>query len=302
MSIQRIGRCAALTLMLILCLSWTLVLAEGASERGGLGNLGLTPEQLADLEHQVSGIEWIKDIQPDRVQNGSVKDWTFMVYLCGSDLGSSAKADMVEMAKSGFNEDEFNVVVYTGGSMDWGTEKIPVNQNGLFEVHNDMIKQVNEYLPDDMSMNATLMHFMKVAIENYPAEKFGLILWDHGGGPIFGICKDVLHGSDIMAIQALKTALENSPFAKKKLDFIGFDACLMASLEVGKTLQPFSKYMLASEESEPAFGWNYAFLGQIKGDTEVGEIGRKVVDTYFDFSEEAGGGMFTDVTMSCMDL
>ena len=39
-------------------------------------------------------------------------------------------------------------------------------------------------------------------------------------------------------------------------DLVGFDACLMASVEVAKIIEPHAKYMIASEEVEPGHGWH----------------------------------------------
>ncbi|MCR5235609.1 MAG: hypothetical protein K6E34_00220 [Lachnospiraceae bacterium] len=38
---------------------------------------------------------------------------------------------------------------------------------------------------------------------------------------------------------------------KGHFDFIGFDACLMATVETAYMLSPYADYMIASEEFEP---------------------------------------------------
>lgn len=42
-----------------------------------------------------------------------------------------------------------------------------------------------------------------------------------------------------------------------KFAFIGFDACLMATVETANMLVPHADYMFASEETEPGYGWDY---------------------------------------------
>ena len=44
------------------------------------------------------------------------------------------------------------------------------------------------------------------------------------------------------------------------LDFLGFDACLMATYETASTLQDVANLMVASQELEPGYGWDYTSL------------------------------------------
>jgi hypothetical protein len=77
-----------------------------------------------------------------------------------------------------------------------------------------------------------------------------------------------------------------------KLDIIGFDACLMAMYEVGSTLAPYGRYLLASELLEPGHGWDYSALGSItQGVTAAGapatslsaqDVGDLFIANYFD--------------------
>jgi hypothetical protein len=59
----------------------------------------------------------------------------------------------------------------------------------------------------------------------FPADKYGLILWNHGGGSIAG------YGYNSLTLLELNMALEKTQAANTKLEFIGFDACLMANVE-----------------------------------------------------------------------
>src|SRR5690606_23301949 len=44
-------------------------------------------------------------------------------------------------------------------------------------------------------------------------------------------------------------------------DLLGFDACLMAGYEVASPLRDYGTYLLASEEVEPRFGWDWTSFG-----------------------------------------
>ena len=61
---------------------------------------------------------------------------------------------------------------------------------------------------------------------------------------------DVLFNREIQ--DSLKGALNG-----KKLDVIGFDACLMSMVETMYALQGVGRYLVGSEELEPARGWKY---------------------------------------------
>jgi hypothetical protein len=88
-----------------------------------------------------------------------------------------------------------------------------------------------------------------------------------------------------------------------KFDFVGFDACLMATLETGLMLEPYADYMIASEETEPGVGWYYTnWLKALDKNTSITtlDLGKQIVD---EFVEECGRkcrGQAT--TLSVVDL
>ncbi len=87
-----------------------------------------------------------------------------------------------------------------------------------------------------------------------------------------------------MTLMELKEALDNSPFnGMNKLEFIGFDACLMSSVEVAKVLSDYTDYMIASQETEPGNGWNYKFLEKVSDDTTTVSLGKLIIDYYDDY-------------------
>ena len=82
------------------------------------------------------------------------------------------------------------------------------------------------------------------------------------------------------------------------LSFIGFDACLMGSLEVACAVSPYAEYMIASQETEPASGWPYGFLPGLVDDETGADTGRRLCDMYM-ASDVLPGEM---LTLSCLDL
>ena len=68
-----------------------------------------------------------------------------------------------------------------------------------------------------------------------------------------------------------------------KFDFIGFDACLMATVENALMLNEYADYMIASEETEPGYGWYYTdWLNALGSNPSIPteELGQKIVDDF----------------------
>jgi hypothetical protein len=84
------------------------------------------------------------------------------------------------------------------------------------------------------------------------------------------------------------------------LDFVGFDACLMANWEVGVALQNRARYMLASEEVEPGHGWDHRSISLLKQGAEARALGEALIDGYRDQATDAG--TLARVTLSLTDL
>lgn len=237
-------------------------------------------------------------------------DTTVMVYLCGSSLEKVsgnpvddidfASSDLNEMMYSGFNQEKVNVIVMAGGAESWHLDVIDESSTGIYRVLNrEIVPIASDRRTHNMGHSDTLSGFLRFCYENYPAEKYALIMWDHGGGSINGICEDALY-SDSLSMQEVVKGLRESPFGKEKLDWIGFDACLMASVEIAKLISPYADYMIASEESVPGSGWDYSFLKGIENDENSAHTGERIIDAYFDSLRLYG--LRNTLTMSCVDL
>lgn len=106
--------------------------------------------------------------------------------------------------------------------------------------------------------------------------------------------------SGSMTLAGINTALKN---AGTTFDFIGFDACLMATVENGLMLTNYADYMIASEETEPGVGWYYTnWLTKLSNDTSMAtiEIGKNIVDDFVDVCAQKCQGQQT--TLSVVDL
>lgn len=235
---------------------------------------------------------------------GNGKDTvTIMVYMCGADLESQngmATADLREMLSADLS-DNINIVVYTGGSTYWRTKAISARTNQVWEVKNNKLYKVAEDGDKVMTDPNTLSAFIRYCGKNYKADRYELILWDHGNGTAAGYGYDEKHRrAGSMTLDGIDTALKNGGV---KFDFVGFDACLMATVENGLMLDKYADYMIASEETEPGIGWYYTdWLNALSKNTSMPtiEIGKNIVDSFVERCARQCTGQKT--TLSVVDL
>lgn len=128
-----------------------------------------------------------------------------------------------------------------------------------------------------------------------------MIFWDHGGGSISGFGYDETNSrAGSMTIDKIGKALSDGGV---KFDFVGFDACLMATLETALAVEPYADYMIASEETEPGVGWYYTnWLSRLTSDSSLPtvELGKQIID---DFVSVCGQHVpSSQTTLSIVDL
>ena len=216
------------------------------------------------------------------------KKVTVMLYLCGADLeskGGEGSETISDILKSEFNRDAVNVVALLGGSARWQTGYSPKALTLLTFEGSRRPTKVAEWSPASMGDPATLTNFLAYCKENYPAERYDMILWDHGGGPNLGICQDETFRKDSLSMHEVAQALKDSPFANKGLDIILFDACLMGSAEVAVMVAPYAKYMVATEDSMYGSGNPINWLKGMESETSF-ETAKRWVDGCYEFNNE----------------
>jgi len=169
-----------------------------------------------------------------------------------------------------------------------------------------IVKDGNPYVIDsrqivlgdkDMASSQTLANFIKWVKNNYPAEHYALVLWNHGSG-----WESVLQdqtANHYMNMQELKSALEAGGV---HFDVIDFDACLMGMYEVAYIIKDYADYMVASEHTEPGYGDSYdLILAQLTSNPNIDSknLAEVIVDSYFTFYQNWGA---VSITKSALDL
>ncbi len=229
---------------------------------------------------------------------------TIMVYMCGTDLESKAamaSRDLQEMAEVTYS-DNVHVIVYTGGCTQWQNSIMSNSVNQIYEVRGGGVTTLEKNAgKGSMTDPDTLASFIKWTAKNYPANRMDLIFWDHGGGSLSGYGYDQRNPkSGSMTPAQIDKALEAGGIT---FDFVGFDACLMATAETGLMLSDYADYMIASEEVEPGIGWYYTnWLTQLSRNPSMDtlSIGKTIVDDFTAACARNCNGQQT--TLSVVDL
>ena len=229
---------------------------------------------------------------------------TVMVFMCGTDLESNYKmatADLQEMTNATIGSN-VNLIVETGGCKQWQNSIVSNKTNQIYKVETGGLRTVEADLGSKpMTDPATLSEFIQFCTKNYPADRNILIFWDHGGGSITGYGHDELYkNAGSMDLSEISKALRDGGCV---FDWIGYDACLMATLETALVSNDYADYLIASEETEPGTGWYYTnWLTTLSQNTSIStpELAKVIIDDFIRTSRSAQSG--AQVTLSLIDL
>ena len=234
-----------------------------------------------------------------------------MEYIIGSNLEDArgcASVNIAQMLEATKKGNGLDFVVQAGGCDRWFTEGIDDATVGRYLISGGKLETA-QMLDDGMCLSEpqNLTDFIVWTRDNYPADRYMLVLWDHGGGFASGYGSDDLNDREdeemTMSASEIIGAVRE---ADTKFDVIGFDACLMQNVEFAYAFEPYADYYLASEESEPGTGWFYtAGFGKLAEDPtlDTAEFGKSMITSY-DQSNRAtnNGEPQHDFTLSLVDL
>ncbi|MBQ7655832.1 MAG: hypothetical protein IJS41_04935 [Clostridia bacterium] len=230
---------------------------------------------------------------------------TILAYICGSDLESEsgeASGDIREMIASGVGKSNaVTAIIATGGCSRWQRYDISsrsvqyyrLGQNGL-----DLLKDAGRRSMGDAD---TLSDFLRYGISAAPAKRYVLIFWDHGGGPVYGICNDENYRDDALSLTELRKGLMNG-LNGVKLDIVGFDCCLMNCVDLCADLNGIADYSVLSQELVSGTGLNYdEWMKPIVENPGISteKIAMSIAETYI--QENARGRNAGAATMSVID-
>ena len=299
---------------LLLCLLIVFIVPVTSAEETKLQNQSFSEKKLNFLEYLGLDQDTEEIVLKPQRKIFSVKEqkakWTICIYLCATDLESnysSATYDLLEMIEADIPED-INVLVLTGGTKTWDpfgdgvgaegyikpdntkTQIYKITDSGMELVENLVVNGTTGNMGDPL----TLAKFLQFSIENYPAEKIMVDIWNHGGGPLSGAAYDECT-DDILSLLEFKAAFDaiedyriemdggNPDTDNFNIDLLGFDACLMSNMETAAIFSSSVDYMVASEETEPGDGWYYTeWLNALNKNSSMSaeNLGKEIIDAY----------------------
>lgn len=217
---------------------------------------------------------------------GEQGTYTLMVYLLGANLESqngAATRDILEMLEANLTPG-VRIILYTGGCYYWQNNLISAKTNQYYLIDENGIQFLKEEKRQNMADPTLLTNFIRYSMENFPADHTALILWDHGDGPVmgFGATENTEDEDIFMEVPELDQALSDA-LGDQKLDFIGFDACLMGSIEVLDVLSDYTDWMVASPETTNEVGFSYTNSLNVLSenpDRPTYEICKSIADEY----------------------
>jgi hypothetical protein len=223
-----------------------------------------------------------------------MKEWCIFTYMAGdNNLSPFGMKDIIEMEETGSSDQCDCLVEYdaSGEAEPYYkdvtlrykiTEKDPKTGKAL--------RAVVERLPEtDSGDPETLTKSLKWMQQYSEANHNVVVLWNHGSGfrldradptpvgerprggnnrPLFNhggpdpsvrdVLTDDLTGSSQDTLDLIKALSEAGFSESKKIDILGFDACLMNLVEIAYDMSRYANFMVGSEELEPGEGWPYA--------------------------------------------
>ncbi|MDR2558929.1 MAG: hypothetical protein LBC86_05220 [Oscillospiraceae bacterium] len=259
------------------------------------GSNGNISEELIDVLTQGSGITRYSEDEP----------FTLLIYMNGSNLESRyslATANINEMLSELPQNDYFNVVLLTGGTRTWHSQGLSAEQITYSHITASGFEIAKELPNQSIGEAHTLSEFISYGLNEFPAPNNALIFWNHGGGSVLGFGYDELFDYDTLTLREIRDGLHNG-LNGHRFNFIGFDACLMATVETAYACAPYADYLVASQELEPGGGWAYDKIFRIINESRdfyALDLCKSIVDSYITAS--TGTNSFDQLTLSVINL
>lgn len=228
---------------------------------------------------------------------------TILVYMNGSNLETDdgeATRDLSEMVAAG-SSDKVNIIVQTMGTKKWDSKYgVASDRSQIYKVDGDGLTLLKDDLGQkDCNKSDTLSDFIIWGAQNFPADRYVLHFWDHGGGPVYGFGYDEWNKDDeaSLTLDEMQSALKK---AGVYFDFVGMDCCIMSCLEVGCAFYDYCDYMVLSEDFESGLGWEYTtWLKELYDNTSIDtlKLGKSICDSMVNANEIDSDGDKSSMTV-----
>ena len=255
-----------------------------------------------------------------------------MAYLAAdNDLEAAAFADIKEMERVGSRPGQVEIVVQVdrapghdrpNGARE-ATRRYHITRGSTrHRITSTVLAELGETNTGDPQV---LEEFLAFGVRAYPAERYALIIWNHGSGVYvpdemptlseapapagigrfdprgFGLAYDERSGDCLDTRELERVLATGHRLLGRKIDLVGMDACLMAMLEIAWQIRDHACVLVGSEEIEPGTGWPYAaILRDLTARPSMGpaELAAAIVRRYVQTYRRSWQG----VTQSAIDL
>lgn len=240
------------------------------------------------------------------------KEWLILIYMAANnDLYPYASRNIKEAARNA--PENSYIIIQTAEPGTKKTKRYLIEKNKATCLNNETEKL-------DSGATETLVDFVTWSARHYPTQYIMLDFWDHGTGcldpeyrqginpaelfkfnpttmmleldrsrsylALFeesrGVCFDETYGT-YLTNQKIEEALKQTcKKINKKIDLIGFDACLMSMIETADLIQNYAEFMVASQEVELGAGWRYDLILNIlkNNKTEPATLAKHITEVY----------------------
>ncbi len=307
----KLGGCGGV-LVIILIIGYVLLTGGGGGSNEVSSDQYQTEENVQVESNPVAENLPTNTPRPTReaVSGQTGQTWLVMLYQDADDqiLEQDIYTDLNEAELTGSTDrvtivsqiDRFRGAYQGDGNWNSTRRYLVTRDDDLTAIHSDLIEELGEA---NMADGGTLVDFVTWAMQNYSADRYVLILSDHGMGWPGGWSDPAPGGTDAGSAPLISALDGDNLFLSEidqalgqirqqtgleKFDIIGMDACLMSQLEVYAALQPHGLFAVASEETEPSLGWAYAaFLEKLVSNPDLSseQLVAEIVSTYVEQDE-----------------
>ena len=195
------------------------------------------------------------------------------------------------------------------GFIEWVAENYPAHHYALV-----LWNHGNGWAPTEVDRIARSVNspgFSEREISERSASPLGRVLFRPSLENIFSlatpaeraICSDDGSGHSLDTVELGRVIAKGAKTIGQKFDVLGMDACLMSNIEVAYQVRDHVRYIVASEENEPAEGWPYdRILSRLAANPGMtaAELARNIVADYVDWYRDRDTA--EDITQAALDL
>lgn len=249
-------------------ITWSVLGGIGNIDQGGLFS-AITAGQgsvRASIDSPSLSAASVVDVEEFVIEQ---KKWTVFVFLnAANDLYNWSDDNVNQMEQVADNPDVRFVVqwkqsrdVFPGSTFD-GVRRYLVKPDDTSAIVSELLQSDlvdGQGVALDMGRPETLKDFLDWGTTFYPADRYALVLWNHGNG--WRRSPDDDRGRAFSYDDETGSSIQiweiDQALSGHSLDIVAWDTSLMQMMEVAYELAPFTKFVVGSEESPPDYGYPY---------------------------------------------